>query len=528
MSTLSLQHPVHDDGINAPCAGSLPWSYITDVDTLKEQMEKHSHDLMRVETNACSMQRRLSRIQDRCESLEASMDASLGRFETAQQRRTVMCDGMKQTLEAVTGRVVEIATGLEILAGCFVGLEERLQKAKQISGTDVESTTLRRQQKQRQLSQWDQPKQHRQQLRQWQRQLQAREQASPESCSPARSSEAPLSPVSGTPPGQSRVAKLRLRSPASSWSPRKAFTLEDKLGKLLDEGSTCASTISSARSDVFSKDLLARITSIANTDISEDLPACIASVVDARVQQCEERILAKLGRAPSNNDAKRTPLAPGAKHLDDSQADVGGLPCVSTQNPKRSRTPMRKEDACQGRPTSRSSSSSSNKSACTLPPPQQAQQHPDTIGEMHDEASLPKPMECQQETAKRPPSSGQSQSECALLSPKGCSLASFTPQDGKNISHPVMLHAASVIREPSAGDRMHMQSGLQRRGIAQLQESPPTPAHGVVSSPSARTRPGVLPRPWASSEPPKTWGSVALLRHPSASHLVPLSPRRRC
>jgi len=519
MSRLGMQRSVHDGGSNAHCAGSLPLADITDVDTLKKQIEKHSHDLMRVETDACSMQQRLSMIQDRCESLEAYTHASLGRFETIQQRRNASCDGVKQTLEAITGRVVEVATGLEILVGCVVGLEERLQKAKHISGTDVESAKLTQQQQQKKLQQPAQLKQQekqRRQLREWQRQLQAREQASPEASSPAHLSEAPLSTVSRTPSGQSLVAKRRL----TSRTPRKTFTPDNKPGTFLDEDSSCSTTISSARSVVFSKDLLACITSIANVDVSEDLPACIASVVDARVQRWEERILAKLGHAPSKNGTKQTPTYDSTKHLDDSQVDVGDLPCVSIQNTERGRALTRKEDASQVRPTSRSSSSSSAISACTLPPPQPVQRHIGTTAEVHNAASLPRPTECQQQTAKRSPSSARarSQSECALLSSQN-----FTPQDGKNSSHPVKLHAAVLIREPLACDYTHMERcrspELQRPGVAPLQESPPTAVRGIPSTPSARTR-RVVRRPWASSEPLNT----ALLRHPSASHLVPLSP----
>jgi len=463
-------------------------------------------------------------MQDRYESMEASLDETFSRFETVQERRGASCDGVKHTLEAITTRVVEVATGLEILVGCIVGIEERLQKVTLSSGTVSDSSPTRRQQQQKQQQQL-QPKQQRRQLRQWL----APENKSPEACSPATSPREPSSPASR----QSRAAKRRLGLPSSIWTPRTPFLSEDKPGKRLDDCSSCDSTRSSARSDLFSKDLLASITSIATAGFREDLPASFASAVDARLQRCEERILAKLGHASTVDKVEKQPSTDeSTKQLNDSQAEVGGSsPCDSTESPERSRKEMCERDAGKGRPSSRSSSRSSTVSQRTLPPAQSTQLHvasPEKVN-VQNGASSQKPMGCGQQAVERFPFSARCQSEC-MLPTNGGSIASFTPQDGKNITAPV-LRSRSMNRVPSIGDRTTMESrvapGLQRPGLCvRTQESPQTCVQSVPNTPLARFRTGVVAvPPWAAtSESPQTWGSVALMRHASAAHLAPHSP----
>jgi len=118
-------------------AGSAaPWWYASELDSVKKLTEQHSQALTRLDANICGLQRRLKDcsqilVQERCDRLEALMKAELHQQDQRNLRTAAVCEGLKGTLEAVTGRVVETATGLETLAGCVVEMEGRIQKVRQ-------------------------------------------------------------------------------------------------------------------------------------------------------------------------------------------------------------------------------------------------------------------------------------------------------------------------------------------------------------------------------------------------------------
>jgi len=114
---------------------SAPWWYASELDSVKKLTEQHSQALTRLEANICGLQRRLKEcshvlVQERCDRLEALMKEELHQQDQSNLRTAAVCEGLKGTLEAVTGRVIETATGLETLAGCVVEMEGRIQKVR--------------------------------------------------------------------------------------------------------------------------------------------------------------------------------------------------------------------------------------------------------------------------------------------------------------------------------------------------------------------------------------------------------------
>jgi len=110
-----------------------PWWYVTDQERMKKLIDEHSKVLVRVEVAVTGLQRRLSMIQTRCDSLEMTCQGVVQQNETltgTQQRMTAGCDSLKGGLEAVTDRVVAVASGVDAVAGCVLELEGRLQRLR--------------------------------------------------------------------------------------------------------------------------------------------------------------------------------------------------------------------------------------------------------------------------------------------------------------------------------------------------------------------------------------------------------------
>jgi len=121
-----------------------PWWYVTDQEALKKLIDEHSKVLVRVEVAVTGLQRRLSLIQTRFDSMEMlwqGVAQQNERLAGKQQRIIAAHDGLKGGLEAVTDRVVAIASGVDAVAGCVLELEGRLQRTKLDNKTEGLSTS---------------------------------------------------------------------------------------------------------------------------------------------------------------------------------------------------------------------------------------------------------------------------------------------------------------------------------------------------------------------------------------------------
>jgi len=124
--------PSTQDASRVPMAETKrPWWYVTDQEPLKKLIEDHSKVLVKIEVAVTGLQRRLSMVQTRCDSLEMSCQGVAEQNENltdTQQQLVIGHSGLKGGLEAVTDRVVSIASGVDAVAGCVLELEGRLQQ----------------------------------------------------------------------------------------------------------------------------------------------------------------------------------------------------------------------------------------------------------------------------------------------------------------------------------------------------------------------------------------------------------------
>jgi len=124
-----------------------PWWYVTDQECLKELIDEHSKVLVRVEVAVTGLQRRMSMMQARCDSLEMACQGVVQQNETltgTQQQMVAGCDSLRGGLEAVTDRVVAVASGVDAVAGCVLELQGRQRlRLDNVSGNSNKSSWMK-------------------------------------------------------------------------------------------------------------------------------------------------------------------------------------------------------------------------------------------------------------------------------------------------------------------------------------------------------------------------------------------------